>query len=103
MSLIPQDELTTLLSASEVKEVSDSAAFDQALQAIAVKINTAANTGNTDVVINSGLSEDVIEELETQGYTIKYDTDRAAPKGQVHIIWSDVDTADGGGANAGED
>ena len=87
MSLIPQDELIVLKSASAVKTVAESAALDQERMSVAHAINSAANTGETRTVINRRLSDSMISELETNGYKLKYNVAKANTTDEVCISW----------------
>lgn len=87
MSLIPQDELTTLKSATDVKSVASTAALDQETSTVAYYINSAANTGNTQVLINHKLSAELAETLESKGYTLSYNEHIADPSAEVTISW----------------
>lgn len=89
MSLIPKSELTTLKSAEEVRAVADTAEFEHELMAVAHAINTAANTGEYSVTLNTKLSEDVQKELQAQGFKVE-DAYPAACPGRTWIIsWGD--------------
>ena len=87
MSLIPQDELTTLKAASAVKTVAESAALDQERMSVAHAINSAANTGETRTIINRRLSDAMKSELKTQGYTLTYNVAKANVVDEVCISW----------------
>jgi hypothetical protein len=91
MSLIPQDKLIVLKSASDVLAVSQSAELDQERQSVAGAINTAANTGATFVLINRKLSEEIIAELTGKGYIVRHDSARANPADQATIYWDPTD------------
>ena len=77
MSLIPQDELKELKSAADVKAVSDTAAYELEKIGVANLINSAANTGETCVVLNHKLSAEMKTLLEDNGYTLTYDVAKA--------------------------
>ena len=87
MSLIPQDELTILKAASAVKTVADTAVFEQEQKDIAYAINTAANTGNTEVLVHRILSDQMKTILTQQGYTLSYNDLVANPDALVTISW----------------
>lgn len=87
MSLIPQDELTTLKSATEVKSVASTAALDQETNTVAYYINSAANTGNTQVLINHKLSTELADTLKSKGYALSYNKYIADPSAEVIISW----------------
>jgi hypothetical protein len=87
MALIPQDELTTLKSATEVKSVASTAELDQETNTVAYYINSAANTGNTQVLINHKLSESLANTLKSKGYILTYNKYIADPSAEVTISW----------------
>lgn len=87
MALIPQDELLTFKTAADVKAVASTAVLDQEKQAIAALINTAANTGETSVLVNHRLSDAMITTLEGAGYTLNYNMTLAHAKDEVIISW----------------
>jgi len=92
MALIPQEELPVLKSAADVKSVSDNAKFDAEKMAVAKLINSTANTGEYTVLYNNQLSDDVITELESEGYTVTQRSPlmTAEPKFQYIISWKDA-------------
>lgn len=71
MSLIPQEELTTLKAASAVKTISENAEADQQIMTIAYQINTAANTGATSILFMNALLPATKAALTSKKYTIK--------------------------------
>lgn len=89
MALIPQDELATLKSASDVKTVASSAAEDAEKMAIAKLINSSANTGQMEVLYNHEISSSVVGVLEGMGYTVTRLSSKvsADPKYQYTISW----------------
>lgn len=87
MALIPQDDLTTLQAASAVKTVAASAVYEQDIRAIAYAINSAANTGETRVVITMRLSDQVKSELKNNGYTLTTVDTNANPANQTIVSW----------------
>lgn len=87
MSLIPQDELKELKSAADVKAVSDTAAYELEKIGVANLINSAANTGETCVVLNHKLSAEMITLLKGNGYTLTYDVAKANRTDEVKISW----------------
>lgn len=87
MSLIPQEDLKTLQSASAVKAVAETAKYEQDIQAVAFAINSAANTGETSVTITMKLSKEVRDELEQDGYTLTNFKYNANPEDQTIISW----------------
>jgi hypothetical protein len=91
MSLIPQDELKELKSAADVKAVSDTAAYELEKIGVANLINSAANTGETCVVLNHKLSTELKEELESEGYTLKYNVAKSNREDEVCISWETTD------------
>ena len=77
--LIPRDQLIELKPASEVKSVADSALLVQEKQAVAFAINSAANSGQHEIVISKSLSDAIIEELEGLGYIVVSNPGAADP------------------------
>lgn len=88
MALIPQDELKELKTASDVLTVSDTAAYEQEKIGVAYLINSAANTGETRVVLNHKLSEQLKTELKSNGYKLIYNVARANVTDEVCISWA---------------
>lgn len=70
MSLIPREELTTLKSASDVRNVANSAYEIHEEMSVAHDINTAANSGEKSITIVRKLSENLESKLKAKGYTI---------------------------------
>lgn len=91
MALIPQDELPVLKSASAVKTVADGAKLEAEKMAIAKLINSAANTAQYTVLYNHPISDEMLEILEGQGYTVTHPSKRlsADPETQNIISWKD--------------
>ena len=89
MALITPDNISTLLAASAVKAVAESAPLDAEKMSVAKLINTSANTGQMKVLYNHKMSEDLITYLEGQGYTVKQipATLTANPEYQYVISW----------------
>ena len=89
MALIPENEYAILLSESDVKSVSDDALKDSQEAAIAKLINSSANTGQTCVLYNHPISDDVIQVLESDGYTVKQRSKylTSSPEWQYLISW----------------
>ena len=72
MALIEIGKLNELVSASSAKSTSDSAVDDINLQQVAYAINSAANTGQTEVVVMTPLTDNTLTQLEANGYTVVY-------------------------------
>ena len=70
MALIKKEAITELLSAAEVRAVSESALSDHEKMSVAALINGAANCGETSVVCDRYLSDAMKLELRSQGYTV---------------------------------
>lgn len=70
MALIPKEDFAILKSASEVKSVSDSAPLEAEKAAIAKLVNTAANTGQYEVLYNHDISDEMMDVLKGMSYTI---------------------------------
>lgn len=73
--LIPKEEMATLKSAAEVKEIADKAIELQDIASAAHLINEAANTGQHMAVWGHPLTDELRKALEGQGYKV---TKRAA-------------------------
>lgn len=78
-SLIPQDELTVLKPASEVKEVALAAHILHQFQTAAYNINTAANTGELRAIFIGDMYPEVKSKLEDEGYCVVKDPAAANP------------------------
>lgn len=89
MALIPIDELQQLKSASEVKTVASTAEADQQEQAIAYRINNAANCGQYETTYVGPIIDSVKTKLQSKGYTIKYDIARVNEEDIAHITWKE--------------
>lgn len=85
MSLIPREELTTLKPASDVRNVADSAYEIHEEMSVAHDINTAANSGEKSISIVRKLSDNLIEKLKAQGYTIT-DASENYPEPYCYVI-----------------
>lgn len=68
--LIPTDQISTLKSASEVKEVADAADQIHEEQGIARLINLAANVGQHQAIWKHPMSDEVLKVLKGQGYKV---------------------------------
>ncbi len=84
-SLIPKEEMTTLKSAAEVKEISEQAELIQEEMSVAATINGAANTGVNSIFWYQRLSKTLKEKLEEMGYTVR-EVEDAANAEDCHII-----------------
>lgn len=82
--LIAQAELTNLLPASRLAEVSATAEQVHELAAIACNCNSAANAGQTSTVWNKPISEYAMNELRINGYIVE--PQRSASPGNVWVI-----------------
>lgn len=80
------ENLTQLVPAATAKSTALSAERDIQLKTVAHAINTAANTGCTEVKINQPLLDEVKTELETNGYKV-YPVSLADPDRVVMITW----------------
>ena len=87
MALIPQDEMFELKAATAVMTVASSAELEQEKKTVAFAINSAANTGSTNVVINHPLSKELTELLTSNGYTITHNFSRVDSKDEPVISW----------------
>lgn len=90
MALFKQEELPTLVSASEAKSVADSAPFEAEKMALAKLINSSANTGQYRVLYNHPISDEALEELKSQGYEVikRSKLHSADPESQYIISWN---------------
>ena len=86
--MIALDKLTELVPASEARATAETAEKEMQLRAVAHVINTAANTGCYEAKFNSILLPEVKEELEANGYTVKF-VGLAAAERVTLIIWTD--------------
>lgn len=73
VGLIPESGKTELRPASYVRGIAAGALLASNTAAIAKEINCAANTGAYNVIINHPLSDDIIQVLEDNGYTVTRD------------------------------
>lgn len=87
MALIAKDKLNILQSASNVKAVADTALDDQELAAVAVEINTAANTGELSITCCRSLRNATILTLEGQNYKLKDLTSPGHQNKTYKISW----------------
>lgn len=85
MSLIPREELTTLKSASDVRNVADSAYEIHEEMSVAHDINTAANSGEKSITIVRKLSENLESKLKAKGYTITTESENY-PEPYCYVI-----------------
>lgn len=87
MSYVEKDDMTTLRTAAESLETSQTSEDEVQLKAVAYQINTAANTGSTKIFFLDPLREATKSALESKGYTIK-NYEGAKPEGQTVISWN---------------
>lgn len=71
-TLIPRDEMTTLLPTSDVQTIAANAEDAIQLQAVAYAINNAANTGEYSTTFLTKLRPYTVQQLKTNGYKIRY-------------------------------
>lgn len=91
MSRIPQNELTTLKTASAVKTVAEGAVAELEEMSVAALINNAANTGEYEAVYSKPISAALKTKLEGKGYTLSSPAP-LAKSGDVTIIsWKDAE------------
>ena len=87
--------MTTLRPASAAKSTSDSALDDIQLAAVAAAINMASNTGQYEAIFQEPLRDNTKEQLEANGYTVKYVHNNAYNmEKHALIIWRDVKPGD---------
>lgn len=90
VTLFPVDEIGVYHAASEVRSVAEQAIKLQQLTGVAKAINLAANTGEYVTRVPYSLLPDVIQQLETDGYTVTPVTEDAAdPTSQFDISWEE--------------
>jgi len=82
--MIPVTDINTLISASDLLAVSNTAVAEQAQMAMARALNGAANTGETWIDWNQPLSDGLKTTLETMGYVI---TPRYIKESLVPNFW----------------
>ena len=87
MALVEKDEMTTLRTAAQSRETAEGAEKDIQLKAVAYAINQAANTGETRVVFQNVLLDEVEAELLSHGYAISYNFNETYPQKQPVISW----------------
>ena len=87
MDMIDKDKMTTLISASEARSLSQSALISAESSTIAYAINNAVNTGETSVLYNNIISSNMIEKLESEGYLVEAIKNTAVPGTQYKISW----------------
>ena len=80
------ENLTQLVPAATAKATAINAEKDIQLKTVAHAINTAANTGCTEVKFNQPLLDEVKAELEGQGYKV-YTVGLADPDKVWMITW----------------
>lgn len=68
--MISKENMTTLISSQEAREVSDIAISELEEMSVAYAINSAANTGETKCEWNHYMSKDLRDKLNTLGYKI---------------------------------
>ena len=90
MSRIPQDEMTTLKTASAVKTVAAGAIEELEEMQIAHCINEAANTGAYEVVYCRPISASLKTKLTNKGYTLTSPLPIAKPGDETIISWKDA-------------
>ena len=71
-NLIPADEMTTLVPATQAQSIAATAEDAIQLKAVAYLINNAANTGQYRAKYNDELRPYVVQQLKSNGYTIRY-------------------------------
>lgn len=81
--LIPLDEMSVLKSASEVKDVAESAIDIQNEMTAAYIINNAANTGQRIAVWGNHMTDTLKSTLEGKGYTVTRNDRGAAERWDI--------------------
>lgn len=87
MALIERDKLNQLIPASEAKAVSETALDAINLAQVAYAINTAANTGETQTVVMTQMTDNTKEQLNAKGYKVNYKLTGAQPT--LVVSWGD--------------
>lgn len=96
---IPREEMYILHSASELKDIADTAEVDAQKSSIAFSLNNAANTGETSVIWLGDMLDEVKEALESDSYTVEaYKTQDGEPSKFKYVI----SFKDAGSGNDGE-
>ena len=90
MARIPQDEMTTLKTASAVKTIAEGAVAELEEMQIAHCINEAANTGETEAYYAKPISSAMLTKLESNGYDVKTPAPLAKPGDVTIISWKDA-------------
>ena len=87
MTRIPQDELTTLKTASAVKTVAEGAVAELEEMSVAHLINSAANTGLYEAVYSKPMSAALKTKLKGKGYTLTEPVPLSKPGDETIISW----------------
>lgn len=88
MSLVDKDHMTELRDASAALETALTAVDDTQLKAVAFVINNASNTGETRVIYQSPLTDEVRSQLESKGYKVEPMKGTAKREGQEETVIS---------------
>lgn len=89
MNLVERTDMDKLRTAQESAQTAATAEDDIQLKAVAYAINSAANTGEHRVLFQEKLRQAVADELEANGYVLKYVGDPDYnPTRRVIISWS---------------
>lgn len=87
MSRIPQNEMTTLKTAADVKTVASGAVAELEEMQVAACINEAANTGAYEAVYCKPISAALRTKLTGNGYTLTPIQPLAKPGDETIISW----------------
>lgn len=84
---IKSEDLTTLIPASQAKQIADGMPLYQEQSAIAALINGAVNTGAYSVRYNQPISSETLQLLKDNGYNVKSVKCSAISNSQYDISW----------------
>lgn len=88
MSRIAPEDMTTLIQATEAKDIAATAFADLEEMTVAHLINEAANCGQTEVVCVRPISKDLQTKLDGMGYTLTQPEPLAKPGDEYIISWA---------------
>lgn len=90
MTRIAPEDMTTLIQATEAKDVASSAIADLEEMTIAHLINEAANCGQTEVTCVRPISQDLKDKLRGMGYTLSQPALLAKSGDEIIISWENA-------------
>lgn len=92
MTRIAPEDMTTLIQATEAKEIASSAIADLEEMTVAHLINEAANCGQTEVTCVRPISADLQTKLKGMGYTLTQPKLLAKSGDEVIISWKNAES-----------